>query len=128
MPIAYVSEKQNGTLELLFAIQSSILEIRELCKKKTPYAARIGVHKASTGFKNEKRSSSIYISVPLCAHTPRKYLDQPQGLNQLRGHGLNVLNLLCELESERKKIIFLVFQQRLITAKYLDLFALDLRY
>ena len=33
--------------------------------KKTPYAAGIGVHKASTGLKNEKRRFSISISAKL---------------------------------------------------------------
>jgi hypothetical protein len=32
-------------------------------QKKTPYAAGIGVHKASMGFKNKKRFPSIHISV-----------------------------------------------------------------
>jgi len=31
--------------------------------KKTPYAAGVGVHKASTGLRNEKRRFSICISV-----------------------------------------------------------------
>ena len=67
LPIAYISEKQNGAWELRFAIQSQILEICELPKK--PYAAGIGVHKASTRFKNGNDNLQSIFSLPLFSCT-----------------------------------------------------------
>ncbi len=89
------------------------------CAKKTPYATEIGVHKASTEFKMKNDDFQSIFQLSVCAHTPHKQLGRLL---------CQRLNMLCKLECERKSVIFLVFQQRLITAKYWDLSALDFRY
>ena len=59
----------------------------------------------------KKTIFNMYFSYPFRRTLPRKQLDP---------HQCQWLDMLCRLECERKKVISLAFQQRLITAKFLD--------
>jgi len=88
-----------------------------LCKKKA-YATEIGGHKLQWDLKMKNDDFQSIFQLSLCAHTRRKVVRNPQW---------DVLEILCKPEYERKRIIFIVFQQ-LIIAKYLDLSELDFPY
>lgn len=87
-------------------------------QKKT-YATDIGVHKLQWDLKMRNDEYQSIFQLSLCAHTRRKVVRDRQG---------QVFDILCKLECERKRIIFTVFQQRLLTTQDLDSSALNFRY
>ena len=91
--------------------------------KKTPYAAGFGVHKASIGFKNKKRRSSISVSViHLSAHSPASNWNAtkfcPHGQNLSLLHIANVRIRYTSWSVNVQRSFFSFFTNRLIAVKY----------